>query len=124
VFECIECQRFLKYSIRIKSIADSEDIKLAGDKMPEFKKAQLKFSLLKTEISVPGFLLGAMTIMLFLLSFLLGIFVYDRATSDEKTPAYIIQPRKVIVYGMPKITVYPNDQPKSRNIKNNEVKIN
>ena len=119
VFGCKRCQEFVKYSVRVKSVASSETFEIS--ETPEFKKK--RFSIFKTEIPVPGFLLGAMTVMLFLLSFLLGVFVYDKATSGGKTPAYIIRPKKVIVYGMPKITVYPDNQPKTRGVKS-DVKIN
>jgi hypothetical protein len=117
VFSCRDCQDFLKISLKFKTEAMKDKIEI-----PEIKKIEIarKETLpekikrsLKMEIPIPASLLSAVIFMLFLLSFLLGIFVYDRAMTIEamktQTPVYT-KTRTIIVYGIPQITIYPETQ--------------
>jgi hypothetical protein len=114
-FECKECQEFLKITLKFKSEAKKNEVILQTEKRPEITglkkrsitdKIKSKF---KVEIPIPAPLLSAVIFMLFLLSFLLAVFVYDRAIEMTKieTQAYREKTRMVIVYGIPQITVYP-----------------
>ncbi len=118
VFSCRDCQDFLKFSLKFKTEAMKDKIEI-----PEIKKIEIMREEtlpekikrnLKMEIPIPVSLLSAVVFMLFLLSFLLGIFVYDRAMTIEamktQTPVYREKTRTVIVYGIPQITIYPETQ--------------
>jgi len=109
VFSCRDCQDFLKISLKFKTEAMKDKIEIARkETLPEKIKRSLKM-----EIPIPASLLSAVIFMLFLLSFLLGIFVYDRAMTIEamktQTPVYT-KTRTIIVYGIPQITIYPETQ--------------
>jgi hypothetical protein len=105
----------LKITLKFKSEAKKDEVILQTEKRPEItglKKSSITDKIkskFKVEIPIPAPLLSAVIFMLFLLSFLLAVFVYDRAIEMTKieTQAYREKIRMVIVYGIPQITVYP-----------------
>jgi len=120
VFSCVDCQEFLTISLKFKVEASKDQIKFPeGRKLEIPARRSLKERLrgaFKIEIPVPAPLLSAVVVMLFVLSFLLAVFVYDKATTIEvsknQAPIYKERTRTVIVYGIPQVTIYPDTKEK------------
>ncbi len=114
VYSCVDCQEFLSVSLKFKIMASKDVIKFPRVEVVKKKtlKARLR-EVFKVEVPIPVPLLSAVVFMLFLLSFLLAIFVYDKAMTTEikqvQVPAYG-ETRTVIVYGIPQVTVYPKTE--------------
>lgn len=113
IFSCEDCQRFLRVSLKFKVEASKDTIEFPDEKKFEIVKRESFKRRLKrafgVEIPVPAPLLSAVVFMLFMLSFLLSIFVYDKAVNSSRTeiPVYREKTRTVVVYAMPQVTIYP-----------------
>ncbi|CUS80498.1 hypothetical protein JGI3_01186 [Candidatus Kryptobacter tengchongensis] len=116
VFSCLDCQEFLKVTLKFKVDASKDKIEF-----PEVEEFEVKgkgnlirrfVRSLKVEIPIPTGLLSAVVVMLFLLSFLLAVFVYDKAMMVEQgkfqVPVHKEKTRIVVVYGIPQVIVYPD----------------
>ncbi len=120
IFSCEDCQRFLTVSLRFKVEASEDTIEFPEEKKFEIvKRESFKLKLKRAfgvEVPIPAPLLSAVVFMLFMLSFLLSIFIYDKAVSINASrteiPVYREKTKTVVVYAMPQVTIYPETQSK------------
>jgi hypothetical protein len=116
LFECKSCQSFWHDCLRIRTIADRDEIDFPRDlylEIPHASKESRILSPLNWAIPLPRLVYVSVLVLLMAITFLSGYFIKDSLISKraaEANPTAVPTTRVVFICAMPDVIVYPTKQ--------------